>query len=228
VPRALVLDHDGHCPAGTIGRRLVDHGFELIELVVAGPGGRARPGLEFPEPTEFDLVVPMGSPWSVYDRDTVGTWIDAELDLLRRAVDAEVPVLGVCFGGQALAAALGATVERAPAAEVGWVEVDTSAPELVPPGPWLEWHIDRFDAPDGSEIVATTEASIQAYRLGPHLGLQFHPEITPVILEGWMTDSERADLERRGVDPAALLEDTERRAAEAEGRSAALLDAWLA
>ncbi len=228
VPRALVIDHDGHCPAGTVGRRLVHHGFDLVDLVVAGDGGRRHPGVDFPEPTEFDLVVPMGSPWSVYDRAVVGTWIDDELGLLRRAVDADVPVLGICFGGQVLSAALGATVERAAEAEVGWVEITTTEPDLIASGPWLEWHIDRFDAPDGAEVLATTPACVQAYRLGPHLGLQFHPEITPMILEGWMTESERADLTRRGVDPEELLVDTERRAADAEARAGALVDGYLA
>jgi GMP synthase-like glutamine amidotransferase len=199
----------------------------MVDLVVAGPGGVRWPGVEFPDPTEFDFVVPMGSPWSVYDRATVGGWIDDELDLLRRAVDADVPVLGVCFGGQALAAALGATVDRSPEAEVGWVEVTSVAPDLIGSGPWLEWHIDRFDAPDGAEVLASTDVCIQAYRLGRHLGLQFHPEITPAILDGWMTGSERADLRRRQIDPEELLAETRQRAANAEQQAAALVDAYL-
>src|SRR3954451_750599 len=64
-------------------------------------------------------------------------WVDEEVALVRGAVADDVPVLGLCFGGQVLAAALGAPVRRAACGEVGWADVDTDDPALVPCGPWL-------------------------------------------------------------------------------------------
>ena len=69
--------------------------------------------VSFPDPLSYDAIVPMGAAWSVYDRDRIGTWIEDELGFLRRAHGAGVPVLGICFGAQALAAALGGKVVRA-------------------------------------------------------------------------------------------------------------------
>ena len=94
-------------------------------------------------------------------------------------------MLGLCFGGEALAAVLGARVERSPVPELGWREIETDDPEAIPPGPWLEWHFERFTTPPGATEIARTGDATQAFRLGPHLGVQFHPEATVEIVEGW-------------------------------------------
>ena len=65
-------------------------------------------------------------------------------------------------------------------------------PDLVPAGPWLEWHYERFCTPPGATELARTADAPQAFRLGPHLGVQFHPEATVEIVEGWA----RADAGR--------------------------------
>ena len=114
-------------------------------------------------------------------------------------------MLGLCFGGQALAAALGGTVERAPRPELGWTEIETDEPELVPPGPWLEWHYERFTTPPGATEIARTAAATQAFRHGRHLGVQFHPESTVEIVERWAA-SDRDRLAALGHgDGAALI-----------------------
>jgi GMP synthase-like glutamine amidotransferase len=55
----------------------------------------------------------------------------------------------------------------------------------VPPGPWLEWHFERFTTPPGATEIARTAAASQAFRHGRHLGVQFHPESTIEIVERW-------------------------------------------
>ena len=107
-------------------------------------------------------------------------------------------MLGLCFGGQALAAALGGDVETAPEPELGWTEIETDEPELVPPGPWLEWHYERFTTPPGATEIARTGAASQAFRHGRHLGVQFHPESTVEIVEHWAA-SDRERLEALGL-----------------------------
>ena len=95
-----------------------------------------------------------------------------------------MPVLGLCYGGQVLAAVLGAEVGPAPVAELGWRAIETDDAELVPAGPWLEWHFERFCTPPGAIELARTADAPQAFRIGPHLGVQFHPEATVEIVEG--------------------------------------------
>ena len=115
----------------------------------------------------------LGSERTAFD-DAV-PWLDGELSLVRQALADGVPLLGICFGGQVLARALGARVYRLPEPEIGWVRLASQHPGLAG-GPWLEWHRDGFELPAGARELATGGASVQAYAIGPHLGLQFHPE----------------------------------------------------
>ena len=225
--RALVLNPDGHCPAGMVGDRLEHHGVELDELVIVDDVAVPTSDKAFPDPVGYDLVLAMGSPWSVYDTDTIGTWIGRHVDLLRTAHDAEVPVLGICFGGQVLAAALGGSVERAPRAEFGWGKVETSEPTAIAPGPWFQWHVDRFQLPAAVEVLAENEACIQAFRAGRSLGVQFHPELTVSILEGWLAAATEEDLALLQGSPEDLLAETRQRQDEARPHADALVDHFL-
>ena len=125
--RALVIRHDHVTAPGLVGDRLVQHGYELTLLTVVPEERHHTPNVrfDFPDADGWDLVVSLGAPWSVYDETTVGSWIDGELALLRKAHRLGIPVLGICFGAQALTIALGGTVEAAPRPEIGWVDVDT-------------------------------------------------------------------------------------------------------
>ena len=95
--------------------------------------------------------------------------------MVRRALDAGVGVLGVCFGGQLLAHALGGTVARSPAPEIGWREVSSAKPDLVPPGPWFQWHFDRFTTPPGGIEVARNADATQAFVQGTRGGSAVPP-----------------------------------------------------
>ena len=132
-------------------------------------------------------------------------WVAPERRLVGGAVTDGVPVLGVCFGGQLLAEVLGGTVARAARTEIGWRLLDTDDPAVVPAGPWLDWHEDAFTCPPGARAVARTDVSLHAFVQGPWTGLQFHPEVTRPVVEGWIGDArERAHLSDEYVD--ALLE----------------------
>jgi len=152
-----------------------------------------------PEPGAFDLLVVLGSIESVTDA-SVG-WIAPERRLVADTVAAGVPVLGVCFGGQLLAEVLGGTVARAVRPEIGWVRLESDDEAAVPAGPWLDWHEDAFTCPPGARSVARTDVSLHAFVEGPHTGLQFHPEVTRPVVEGWIGDArERAHLSDEDVD----------------------------
>jgi GMP synthase-like glutamine amidotransferase len=176
------------------------------------------------DPTDYAFVASLGSKWSPRDADVPA--VAAELELIERAVEQDVPVLGLCFGGQCLAQVLGGTVEPAPRPELGWREIETDDPALVPAGPWLEWHYERFTTPPGATELARTEDAVQAFTHGPHLGVQFHPESTVEIVAGWAAlDGER--LAALGIeDAAAMLDAPAARHDAARGAAFALFDGF--
>jgi GMP synthase-like glutamine amidotransferase len=206
--RALVIHHDANSDAGLVGRALDEHGIQRVEHFVCTELDSPVAAGPFPPLDDVDLVVALGSRWSVYDRASIGGWIDDELELLRAADRPSIAVLGICFGAQALAAAHGGAVTAAPTPEVGWYQVESST-DSIAGGPWFQWHFDRFEVPPGAELLASSPASPQVFRLRQNVGLQFHPELDRRLLELWMVN-DRADIESAGLDPDRLLEETDR------------------
>jgi len=227
--RALFVQQDHVSPPGPVGAQFAARGFDVEEFLVVPADRFHDPDVTvtFPDPGSYAVIVAMGAPWSVYDEATIGAWVLEELAFLRRAHSSGVPVLGICFGGQALAAALGGAVERAPHPEIGWYAVDSDRHELIEPGPWFEWHHDRWQAPPGAHVLARTAAAEQAFVLGRSLAVQFHPELTEAMLDGWLDHGGRTYLDAHGRDVEALVAETERRAADAERRSRRLVDRFL-
>jgi GMP synthase-like glutamine amidotransferase len=214
---ALVLEHESDAPAALLAEWAADRGVP-VELIAAG-----RP---IPDPAGRPFLVSLGSEASAFD-DAV-PWLAAERAALDRAVHHDVPVLGICFGAQHLARALGGRVMRAPRPEVGWLDIETSVPGVVPPGPWLQWHRDVFTVPPGAELLARSPAGPQAFRTGGHLGVQFHPEVTPDILGEWFDDYRSdPDAVRLGFDPDAMRAEVPRRIGAWNAIGRALFDAWL-
>jgi GMP synthase-like glutamine amidotransferase len=200
--RALVLQHEDPTPPGHVMEWLRSHDAD-IEIFRIDLDDRVI------DPTDYDLIVSLGSEYAAFD-DTK-PFVVREAALMRRAVNDDVPVLGLCFGGQLLARVLGADNYRGELAEIGWLPVRTDDPALVPEGPWFQWHFDTFTEPPGAKVVATTDAGLQAFVAGRSLGLQFHPEVTTEIMDEWVRVY-RHELDGDGVDPDALLEETKRRA----------------
>ena len=159
-----------------------------------------------------------GAAWSVYDTATIGTWVGDEIAFARSAVSLGVPVLGICFGGQLLAAALGGSVSAAPTPEIGWIPVSEDPSGLIEPGPWFSWHFDRFTAPPTAAVLSRTALADQAFCAGRSLGLQFHPEVNEEVLDTWLRVGGYDQLSGLDIDAEALLEQT--RTAGRRGRRA--------
>ena len=194
--KALVFENDPSCPLARVEGPMASRGI-AAEITAPGEIGSLA------EPSHYDLAIVLGSDDSAYD-DSV-PWVAEELDYVRRAIDSDVPVLGICFGAQMLARALGAEVRKADAPEVGWKSM-TRAKEAtwMPPGPWLTWHEDTFDWPEGATRLAWTDRAPQAFSKGRHLGIQFHPEATADLIEQWL-EVDRRTQALKGVDHDALL-----------------------
>lgn len=217
--RVTVIRHHEEDSAGFIGEAFEARGAELSVSLF--------PKEDLPGLDGVDHVVVLGAVWAVYDNSPDRAWIADELAWLQRADQAGVPVLGVCFGGQALAAAFGGRVEASPRKEIGWSMVDSVDPGLIPRGPWLEFHNDRFFPPAQARILASNEVGVQAFSLRRHLGLQFHPEPDGALLAKWLDMGGRAEAEREGVDPDQFLAETYAQEPAARLRAAALVAAAL-
>ena len=225
--RVLFVMQDHSSPGGLIGDAFEAAGCDVSEMVVVPKERYHSPdvAVTFPAPSEYDAVVFFGAVWSVYDTATI-PWVSDEIEYARSLISLGVPALGICFGGQLLAAAVGGRVERAPIAEIGWLSVasDTSAePGLIDAGPWLSWHFDRFTVPAQVPVVARTALASQAFVSGRTLGLQFHPEVTDAVLEAWLGSEDAARLTESGVDPQALIEQSRTLADGAAARAHGLV-----
>ncbi|HEX2086997.1 MAG TPA: type 1 glutamine amidotransferase [Solirubrobacteraceae bacterium] len=154
-------------------------GLELDERDVAG-------GDRLPALGEVDAILSFGGAQSAVGPDDS---LRAELDLLRDAARAGVPVLGICLGGQLLARALGAQVRRAGRRTVAWHELTplVADPVLDAPVRALHWNEDVFDLPPGAvEVLGPRLEGVEAFRYGDRAwGLQFHPEVGGDTLDGW-------------------------------------------
>lgn len=225
--RALVIVHDPGSEGGMVGAHLEDRGYEQVEVLltpeVGSPVGSAD-GLG--DPTDYDIVVPMGATYSLTDPDRIGSWIHDELDFLRRADADGVPVMGICFGGQALAAAHGGRVVRSEQTQVGWHPLEPD-PDVPLTGPWMQWHYDRFDAPADAEVIAADHIGTQAFTLRRNLALQFHPEVNRAHLQRWMDLGAVYELDQLGVDAPGLLDRTDAIQDDARQRMRSLVDWFL-
>jgi GMP synthase-like glutamine amidotransferase len=217
IERVLVLQHDDDTDIALIGIAAEASGAALD---VRHP---TRESL--PKPGDYDAIVVLGSADSVND-PAIAPWFDAEVELIRQADAASIPVFGICFGAQALAVALGGSVERAPYGEYGWKMVDTTEPTVVPEGPWFQWHVDAIVPPPNAAVIATSDCSVQAYRIGPHLAVQFHPEVTTKHANEWPA-SDPDGLAASGLSALDMVEITESLLPDATKRAEALWEAFV-
>ncbi len=216
----IVIRHHAEDSPGFVADALIERGAELRTHLFPGDG-------ELPDLEGVDHVVVLGAIPSVKESGPPSLWIRQELDWLRQADEAGVPVLGICFGAQALCAAFGGEIDAAPSPEIGWKMVDSVDPSLIPVGPWLEFHYDRCLPPSGATILASNAAGVQAFAIGRHLAVQFHPEVDGAQLAAWLDSGARDEVAAAGVDPDAFLAQTTAEEPAAKARAATLVDTAL-
>jgi GMP synthase-like glutamine amidotransferase len=219
---ALVVANVIDADAGYVGERLEQRGW-LLRTVFRDGGGVPRTIQAAGDP---DLIVLLGSEWSVHapvNRDS----LKAECDLVRSARAGHVPVLGLCYGAQVLAQAFGGSVTAAHQPEIGLVEVLSGDLVLVPAGPWTAFHVDALEPPADATVVARNECGVQAFVLPGALGVQFHPEVRPEVLDDWSRRFPELVIDA-GLERAELVATARDRADESRHAAYALVDAFLA
>ncbi len=163
--RVLVIQNTVYGPVGLFGAWLAAQGARLD--VIAPEDIPDAPGNE-------DLVVTLGSPHGAYEDVP---WIAPQRDFLRASAEADRPVIGICFGAQLLANAIGGTAAPMPDGQVhvGWHEnAEVAAPVWA--GPWVRWHGDHLQVPASAEVLARDKGTVQAFQYRRSVGVQFHPE----------------------------------------------------
>lgn len=168
-------------------------------------------GIEFPDVTSAQALIFMGGPMSANDDLP---YLQREIECIRAAHAAGIPMLGICLGAQLIAKALGGAVQRNPVKEIGWFPIeftDAAAHDplfsgLNQPETVFHWHGETFDLPPGAELLASSEnCRNQAFRLGPNTyALQFHLEVTPDMISDWCTqDANCGDVKELNapIDP---------------------------
>jgi GMP synthase-like glutamine amidotransferase len=216
--RALIVQHEQPTPGGYVHQWLEERGAEQDIYRIDIENREV-------DPRGYGMIVSLGSEFAAFD-DSI-PWLEKEKALLLGAAEADVPVLGICFGGQLLARLLGGRSYRGEIAEIGWLPVRSSERSLVSDGPWFQWHFDTFTTPPGAQLIADSVAGPQAYTIGRSMGVQFHPEVTPEIMDSWV-EVYRHELDQEGVDPDRLLQETYDRADETRAAAWRLFDGFLA
>ena len=213
---ADATDNDG----GYVAEHLIQRGAELVPL--------DRDDLPtFDTIGGSDLLMLLGSDKSAHDE----TWIEsvtAEIRLIRASLAAGTPVMGICYGVQVLARALGGTSWRADRPELGWQRVDTTDRGLCPEGPWGQMHNDVFSPGPTSRVIGTSWRGPQCIvddSWGARaIGWQFHPEVTPTTYERWVAEGYYGDT---GDDPKELVRQARAWAPTTRNLAHALTDSAL-
>ena len=210
VKRALAIAHELDGLPGQVATRLRQRGYEVHVHVVTHDYDRPNDAVPFPSMDDYDLLLPMGSVRSLTDKDEIDSWIYDELEMIRQTHDDGTPILGICFGGQLISEALGGKVEASPVTEIGWFEIadGEDGPNPAGPGPWMQWHHDRFTPPPSAEVLACNESSVQLIRIGRTVGTQFHPEVDVAHVEAFLRLAPPDYLDECGVDFDQLMDET--------------------
>jgi len=217
---AVFLKHHHEDDPGYVASALERRGYGVEVLTV-------EDGAEPLDLDDVDLLGILGSKWSIYDEAAVGGWIGTEIAAIQSAHARMVPILGICFGAQALCVALGGRVEPAPRPEIGWVALEGAEDDGILPGLWFQFHADRCIVPASAKVLAANEVCVQAFRVENSLGVQFHPEIDAGQLRRWMASGAGEEVAAAGLDGAALVEETEARDEFSARRVDRLVGAFL-
>ena len=215
----LVIGNRVDPDAGYVGDRFSELGFALSRVW-------REDGLPIKVPPGTTVALLLGSEWSVA-APVAPEVLAAECALVRAAGSAGVPVLGLCYGAQVLAHAYGGRVSAAPHPEVGLVSIETVDETIVPPGPWWAFHSDVIEPPEDARVLASNGCGVQAFELPGALGVQFHPEVRPSVLEEWLERVPTMAATARAPS-AELVALAVHRESDARAAAYALVDDFLA
>jgi GMP synthase (glutamine-hydrolysing) len=214
--KLLVFQHVSLEPLGTLNRQFKDAGFR-IRYVNFDRMPEARV-----DPARYHGLIVLGGPMAANQLDRHPN-LSYEKEVIRRAADLGLPVLGICLGAQLIAAAFGGKTLRRGAPEFGWVDVrptragrdDPLIQHFSDAEPIYQWHADTFSLPHEAVHLAESDSCrFQAFRLADHVyGFQFHLEADRELIGRWVRAAQRkgtlADL-GIALDEGRTMADSDR------------------
>ncbi len=193
--KILVIQHAPAEGLGTLGNF-----FERMQIPVEIV--RVYQGDKLPRSVrKLQGVVSLGGPMSAFEEKQY-PFLAEERVLLQKAIDGDLPVLGICLGAQMIAHACGGAVFRAPIPERGWDTVDLTAKgrqDILFHGapteiPVVQWHGDTFEIPyDGTLLATSRDCPNQAFRVNNAYGLQFHIEVDRAMMSAWFGEEREGE-----------------------------------
>ena len=217
----LLIGHDPNETFGLAPAGLGARGLEVLEH-------RASSGDTLPHLDAVSGVVVFGGSMNVDMVDRHPFLLD-ERRFVRRAVDAKVPVLGICLGAQMLARAMDRSVYPAGVRELAFNVLHLTLEAADDPllsvfregDKVFHWHEDTFELPEGATVLGIgDEVHLQAFRIGDHAwGMQFHFEIDRPELELWLVVAGDEVVRAWGKTPAQVREEADRYLATQERRA---------
>jgi len=139
----------------------------------------------------YSGIIILGGPMSVYDNYV---FLKNEQKLIKKAVDMNIPTLGICLGSQLIAEAMGGKVYPGNLKEIGWhdIEITENGSRDIFNGiatsknTVFQWHGDTFELPESAIILAKSDTYVQAFRIKTAIGIQFHIEVDESMIDEWI------------------------------------------
>ena len=199
MSRVLLVQNTRIEGSGYLGELLQKDGFDITSVNAKHE--------KLPD-KDFSLVVILGAPESANDDLP---YLYAEQELIKKSVDKNIPLLGICLGSQLIAKTFGAKVYGGPKKEIGFyndlkISDDSSFfSGFQNPFTVFHWHGDTFDLPEGAVRLASSEHyDNQAFRYKSAVGLQFHMEVNEDMVNLWLDNTEEKLQKIPYIDPQKI------------------------
>lgn len=226
-----VFRHSDSSSLGNLAPAIQARGIEC-DMVTA-----YRADLEKFDALKDDLVIFLGGNCGVYQADMF-PFINQELRIIEDRLKNDLPVLGICLGGQLIAKALGADVRQGQQGmEVLWSPINLTAEGedsvLSHLGSdktnMTHFHRDTFDIPQGATLLGSSKLyRNQAFSYGSNiLGLQFHPEVNYDIVTNWEVNGMSSMAARGDLDLVEVRKDTAQYMDALIDQADKFMHAWL-
>lgn len=202
MSKVLVVQNSGIEELGYLGELLIKDGFSL-DLVNAKHEN-------LPD-KNYSLVIILGAPESVNDNLP---YFQAEEKLIKKTVDDNIPLLGICLGSQLIAKTFGGRVYAGSKKEIGFyhdLKIDNNSKlfsGFTNPFSVFHWHGDTFDLPEKAIRLAYSDNyQNQAFQINSAIGLQFHLEVNAEMINLWLDKTEEKLDQIPNIDPQKIRSD---------------------
>ena len=202
MTEVLVVQNSKSEGLAALGKLLQEDGFRTITILAKN---ERIPTIKPP------FIIILGAPESANDELP---YLKNELELIRNAVNNDIPVLGICLGSQLIAKAFGAKVYKGKKKEIGFyqdIEFDNDSKSklfqgISSPATVFHWHEDTFDLPQNAiRLAHSKDYQNQALKVGSAIGVQFHLEVDEPTIRLWLEKSGKELEGFQNIKPSDIL-----------------------